>query len=432
MNLESLHAEFLLSEGVSTDTRHPVRGTLFFALKGERFDGNRYVGDALAAGCRLAVTDSEAIRGRPGTFYTPSVVKLLQDLAAYHRRYLSTLVIAITGSNGKTTTKELAASILSRKFRVQATRGNLNNHIGVPLTLLSLREEEVAVVEMGANHPGEIRELAWIAAPELGMVTNAGKAHLEGFGSVEGVLSAKAELYEYLARSGGKALVDGEERALLGKAAETGVETLVVAPGGEIPVRAILLGQDPYLEVGLEIGGTTHQVKTQLVGAYNLQNIRMAAAAGYHLGVPGKEIAGAVAAYRPGNQRSQLVEGRGNRVIMDSYNANPTSMREAISGLLDYSHPPKMLILGDMAELGGACEAEHRELVRWIETLSIDRVLLAGEFFSAAVEPKGTSLVFRSVPELCEHLRREPPTGFTILVKGSRVMQLERVLEYLT
>ena len=340
MTIEELYKVFLESEGISTDTRQDIKGTLFFALKGERFDGNKYVQEALKTGCRLAVTEVKEYEGDPGICYTPSALRLLQDLAAYHRKQAAPQVLAITGSNGKTTTKELIAAVLSRRFFVLATKGNLNNHIGVPLTLLSLDKEEVAVIEMGANHPGEIGMLAGIASPDVGLITNVGKAHLEGFGSLKGVLDAKGELYENLAASGGEAIVDGLDKVLLDKASTCAVKVLRVGPGLALPVSLLLKAQAPYLEVELQIGEEQFPVATHLVGDYNLQNIRLAAACGLKFGVPGKDIAEAISAYVPENQRSQLVEGESNRLILDSYNANPTSMRVAVEGLTAYTGKP--------------------------------------------------------------------------------------------
>ena len=431
MTIEQLHQEFLQSEGVCTDTRKEVKGTLFFALRGERFDGNRYVPDAIEKGCRLAVSSDREMSINERVVYTPSPLGLLQELAAFHRRYAGPVVMAITGSNGKTTTRDLVKAILERKYSVLATVGNLNNHIGVPLTLLSLKQEEVAVIEMGANHAGEIRDLAAIASPDLGLITNVGKAHLEGFGSVDGVLEAKGELYEYLAKNGGKALVDGGDRVLLQKASDTGVETLVVGEGGDIPVSGRIIGQNPFLEIELKVKDQTHRVTSGLVGPYNLQNIVLAAAAGYHFDLPGPDIAGAVASYKPENNRSQLIEGARNRVVMDSYNANPTSMREAIAGLLEYASSPVMLILGDMAELGTVSKEEHLKLYEWIGSLSTDRVLLVGPLFSEVIKPAGNTVVFSGVDELVSHLESDPPEGYHILVKGSRVMELERLIPFL-
>jgi UDP-N-acetylmuramoyl-tripeptide--D-alanyl-D-alanine ligase len=431
MTIERLHQVFLQSEGISTDTRQELKGRLFFALEGERFDGNRFVADALKKGCRLAITKNEALKGERGVLYSGSPLGMLQQLAAYHRRQVSPTVVAITGSNGKTTTRELVTAILGRRFSVLATRGNLNNHIGVPLTLLSLDKERVAVVEMGANHPGEIGKLAEIAAPDLGLITNVGKAHLEGFGSVSGVLDAKGELYEYLARHGGKAVVDGEDPLLLQKASSAGVETLVVGEDGDIRVSGKVIDQSPFLAVELRINGVNHRLASRLVGSYNLQNIRLAAALGCHFEIAGSEIAGAIASFEPEGFRSQVIEGTRNRVTMDSYNANPTSMRGAIGGLIEYASPPVMVILGDMAELGDASEEEHAKLVRWIGTLSLDRVLLVGPRFGKVAEPSGGVYVFTSVGEVTSFLESDPPQGYHILVKGSRIMELEQLMPLL-
>ncbi|MEA3461567.1 MAG: Mur ligase family protein, partial [Bacteroidota bacterium] len=273
----------------------------------------------------------------------------------------------------------------------------------------------------------EIAELARIAAPDVGLITNVGKAHLEGFGSLQGVLNAKGELYAYLAAHGGKAIVDGGDQVLLEKAKETGVECLDVAPRGELQVRVNLLRQTPFLEVELFIGDERFSVSTKLVGAYNLQNILLAAGTGFHFGIPAASIATAIAGYQPENQRSQMIEGKRNRVVMDSYNANPSSMREAIGSLLSYATSPTMLILGDMAELGDSSEQEHRELLRWISTLEVDRILLAGPQFYLVSEPSDHISVFRGRSELEAMLREENPEGYHILLKGSRVMELERL-----
>jgi UDP-N-acetylmuramoyl-tripeptide--D-alanyl-D-alanine ligase len=340
---------------------------------------------------------------------------------------VSPRLLAITGSNGKTTTKELVTAVLSTSYSLLATRGNLNNHIGVPLTLLTMNREEIAVVEMGANHPGEIAELARIAAPDVGLITNVGKAHLEGFGSLEGVLKAKSELYEYLAAHGGKAIIDGADTVLTRKAEEIGVESRVIAPGGDLPVEVRLIRQTPFLEVEMVLGEKVYPFPTNLVGAYNMQNILLAAGTGVYFGISGEAIAGAVSGYLPQNQRSQMVEGGRNRLVMDSYNANPSSMREAIGALLSYASLPTMLILGDMAELGDASQQEHMELLHWIGTLNVDRVLLSGPSFYNVYEPSDKIDVFRERSELEAFLRKEKPEGYLILLKGSRVMELERL-----
>jgi len=427
MSTQQIYQEFLRSEGICTDTRQDVEGKLFFALKGDQFDGNTFVEDALNKGCRLAITESTNLKGKDRVAVVPSSLALLQELAQLHRMKLAPRLVAITGSNGKTTTKELIAAVLSREHDLLATRGNLNNHIGVPLTLLSLKGEKLAVVEMGANHPGEIADLARIAAPDLGLITNIGKAHLEGFGSLQGVLNAKSELYAYLAAHGGKAIIDGGDQVLLGKAEELGVETLVIAPGGDLQVEVRLLRETPFLEVEMKILDEPFTLTTQMVGVYNLQNILLAAGTGLHFGIPAAEIAAAIAGYRPENQRSQMIEGKRNSLVLDSYNANPSSMREAIESLLSYAASPIMLILGDMAELGDSSEQEHRDLFRWIASLEVDRILLAGPAFYQVSEPSARIAAFRSRSELEAMLREEKPEGYYILLKGSRVMELERL-----
>lgn len=432
MSTEQIYQEFLKSAGICTDTRRETEDKIFFALCGDQFDGNRYVEEALLKGCRLALTENRELEGKAGIVVVSSVLRQLQELAHHHRMQLAPRLIAITGSNGKTTTKELMAAVLSSQYRLLATRGNLNNHIGVPLTLLSLKDEELAVIEMGANHPGEIAGLASIAAPEVGLITNVGKAHLEGFGSLQGVLDAKSELYAYLAQRGGMAIIDGRDQLLLNRANELGVRNKVAALGGDLPVEVRLLKQSPFLELDLVLGGEHFPLQSSLVGAYNLQNILLAAATGLHFGITKEAIAAAISAYIPENQRSQLIEGGRNRVVLDAYNANPSSMREAIGGVLSYAATkPVMLILGDMAELGASSEEEHRELLHWISTLEVERVLLAGPQFFQAGDPSDKVLVFKRKEELEAWLREELPEGYHILLKGSRIMELESLVPLL-
>jgi UDP-N-acetylmuramoyl-tripeptide--D-alanyl-D-alanine ligase len=432
MSTEQLYREFLQSAGICTDTRLVSEGSLFFALRGEQFDGNLFVEEALKKGCRLAITERAALEGIPGVVVVPSVLDQLQKLANHHRMQVAPRIVAITGSNGKTTTKELVAAVVSTRYNLLATSGNLNNHIGVPLTLLKLDREQVAVVEMGASHPGEIAELAKMAAPDVGLITNVGKAHLEGFGTLEGVLGAKSELYGYLAAHGGEAIIDGGDQLLIKKAEAAGVKSWIIAPHGDLPVTLRLIRQTPFLEVEMMLGDERHSFSTRLVGAYNLQNILLAAGTGLYFGIPAEDIVRALSSYHPENQRSQLVEGRRNSVVMDSYNANPSSMREAIGGLLTYATGPTMLILGDMAELGKASEQEHRELVQWIRTLEVDRVLLVGPNFYRACKPFGNLTVFKGRGDLEAFLAAEQPEGYYILLKGSRVMELERLKPLLT
>ncbi len=431
MSTAQIYEEFLQSKGICTDTRGEVDGSLFFALRGDQFDGNRFVENALEGGCRLAITERADLEGSPRVVVVPSSLKLLQNLSHHHRLQVNPRLVAITGSNGKTTTKELMAAVLSTQYELLATEGNMNNHIGVPLTLLKLSGEEIAVIEMGANHPGEIAELAKIAAPEVGLITNVGKAHLEGFGSLQGVLNAKGELYEYLAAHDGNVLIDGRDQILIQKAEECGVNSRLITAGGDLPVSLSLLGQQPFLEVELQIGGEVLAISTGLVGTYNMQNILLAAGTGMHFGISPENIAVAISGYHPKNQRSQLIEGERNSLVLDSYNANPSSMRKAIEGVLSYATLPTMLILGDMAELGNSSDQEHRALLQLIGTLDVDRVLLVGPTFFDVCEPSGHITVFRERSEVEAFLRKEKPEGYQILVKGSRIMELERLTSLL-
>ncbi len=433
--VKNLHPLFLDCKGVSTDSREELQGKLFFAIKGERFDGNRFVSEAVEKGCRLAVTERKELEGMENVLVVPSVLQILQELARYHRFHVSPRVLAITGSNGKTTTKELAHAVLSTKYRTLATSGNLNNHIGVPLTLLSLKDEEMAIIEMGANHAGEIGQLAGIAAPETGVITNVGKAHLEGFGSLEGVLHAKGELYEYLASGGGTAIIDITDDKLRGKASAVGVDAKLAGPGGDIPVSCRMTADRPFLSLELQFGNQRFPVSTRMVGPYNLQNVLLAASVGYYFGTDPGETARAISGYQPINRRSQLMETRSNRLILDSYNANPTSMREAIGGLLTYDPDRSMVILGDMAELGEQAPEEHRQLVEWIRSTGIRKALLAGPHFSRVARDDRAARhdqvvqVFPGTAELAEALRKDFPSGYSILVKGSRIMRLEEIVD---
>lgn len=429
--IEELYEAFLQSSGVCTDTRSGLENSIFIALKGERFDANDFLPQALAGGCSLAVCDRKTDLKDERIVLVEDGLTCLQELAAFHRKELGIPVLGITGSNGKTTTKELVAAVLSGRYKLLATRGNLNNHIGVPLTLLSLKDEELAVLEMGANHPGEIAKLAEIAAPDLGLITNVGKAHLEGFGSPDGVLRAKSELYAYLAASGGSAIVDGSDHVLVERARSCGVDCKRVGPGLELSLNIRILKQAPFLELIMETGEGEFRIPTALVGAYNLQNIKYAAALGLYYGIEPKEVARAISSYRPENQRSQFIKGARNHIVLDAYNANPTSMRKAIGDWLAYASTPRMLILGDMAELGKEAGEEHRMLVDWLGELPIDRILLAGPHFCAAGNGSDRVRVFSDRAALEQELRAAEPSAFHILVKGSRSMAMEKILPYI-
>lgn len=400
---------------VVTDSREAGPGKVFFALRGERFDGNRFVSAALRAGARLAVADGRGaaeadpcVRGCGRVVYVPDALKALQDAAAAYRVRLGIPVLAVTGSNGKTTTKELTAAVLSRRLRTAATQGNLNNHIGVPLTLLAIRPDaEAAVVEMGASARGEIALLCRIARPDYGIITNIGRAHLEGFGGPEGVKTGKGELYDRLAGAGGTALVCSGDETLCGMARERGVKAVYYDP-----------------EPGPEYA-------TALDGDYNRRNVAAAVAAGRLFGVPDGDIRAALAAYAPRNHRSQVEDTGRNVVIMDCYNANPSSMAAALDNFFGgRSERARGVILGDMLELGEWSAEEHRRVVSRALEGRPARLWLVGPEMGRACRELGAEgregvTLCADCAALCEALVAERPRGYRILVKGSRGMALE-------
>lgn len=405
-NLYRLFAEH---PRVTTDSRNIPEGSLFFALRGSKFDGNAYAKQALYNGAVYAIVDDPAVVADDRYILVPDVLTALQQLASEHRQALGLPVIAITGSNGKTTTKELITKVLERNFSVGATKGNFNNHIGVPLTLLSFDTgTELGIVEMGANNPGEIAALCDVAQPDYGLITNVGLAHLEGFGSPEGVERAKGELYDYLSETGGKAFVRMEDPTLDRMARERG---------------------------GLEvIGYSIHEAEgfeSELVGDYNRQNIAAAVAVGRYFGIAEGNIKEAIADYKPDNMRSQRIETGRNTVILDCYNANPTSMGSAIENLNNETTDlPIAVILGDMGELGDYSERAHIDILELLSADNIGEQYLVGPLFAraAAVVPaKGQRKLFPDTDALVEYLKDHPLSGRLILVKGSRATGLERI-----
>lgn len=428
--IAALHQRFLASTGVCTDTRSIVPGALFFALKGPRFDANAFAAEALAKGASHAVVDDPAAATDERFTLVPDALVALQDLARAHRRGFGIPVLAITGSNGKTTTKELAHAVMSADRPTLATEGNLNNHIGVPLTLLRLKPaHRFAIVEMGANRPGDIDELMRIAEPTHGLITNIGKAHLEGFGSLEGVVRAKTELYRWLAEHQGTVFLNADDDLLRAQAA--GLERLVaygVGPGARH--RGGLIPGDGALRLWFAgADGQRMEVATRLVGGYNLPNALAAMAVGQHFGVPDDRIADALAGYGPSNSRSQLLETGRNRVILDAYNANPTSMEAALRNLAAMRSPlPKLAVLGDMLELGAEGPAEHGRIAGLCAALGIEAAFV-GPLFAAAA-PAG-SVAERDAAALAKRWEYAPPRGRLLLLKGSRGMRLEQLMPLL-
>lgn len=398
---------------------------MFFALKGPNFNGNEFAGDALDKGAAYAVVDDpKAVSGKR-TILVPDVLKCLQELATFHRHHCKARIVALTGSNGKTTTKELIDAVLSKKYNTVATRGNLNNHIGVPLTLLRLQADtEMAVVEMGANHQGEIAFLCSLAQPDFGYITNFGKAHLEGFGGFEGVIRGKSEMYAYL-KAAGKTVFMNADDPIQSELLGSYIRKVGFSTENPQFFRIANLGAQPF--VRLEIEGMP--VATQLIGAYNFPNCAAAALIGKYFNVPLPLIREALESYTPENNRSQIIERNGLRIILDAYNANPTSMTAALTQLEQLDAPAKIAILGDMFELGSEAAAEHLAIGTLARSKGFDQVYLVGENFFAS-EVAGER--FRTFQDLSKALKSAPlKSPATVLIKGSRGMALERLLEVL-
>ena len=386
---------------------------------------------ALEQGCAYAVVDNVEFADSSDSriIHVENSLKTLQQLARHHRRQLGLPIVGITGTNGKTTTKELVATVLAKKYHIQYTQGNLNNHIGVPLTLLGLTaEHEMAVVEMGANHPGDIKELVEIAEPDYGLITNVGLAHLQGFGSLEGVIHAKGELYDYLRATEKRSIFLNADNEYLKGIAE-GLNVMTYGQNSDAEVQGQLVACDPYLRFQWQKGGGEwHEVTTQLIGSYNIDNALCAAAVGCYFGVDETDISEALASYTPQNNRSQLTKTEHNMLLVDAYNANPTSMRAALDNFARMAVPRKMAILGDMKELGEAAAAAHQEAVNHLEVCGFDEVWLVGEAFS---QTDHTQRTFADVEEVKAALDEAIPEGYYVLIKGSNSMKLASLVSYL-
>ncbi len=425
-SIETLYAAFLKSTGISTDTRTLVKGNIFFALKGPAFNGNHLVNEALEKGALLAVADDENLQNTSNVFYAENSLQTLQQLATFHRMKMKATVIGITGSNGKTTTKELISKVLSKKYSLIYTQGNLNNHIGVPLTLLTIKPEtEMAVIEMGANHIGEIRQLCRIARPEFGIITNIGKAHIEGFGGFTGVINAKTEMYSWI-DDHGKMLFVNTDNELLDRLSAP-IKRFTFGSSLQNDVYGELVANDPFLHLAWEYKDHQSVVATKMIGSYNNENILAAIAIGCYFGVDGTAIDKAIGGYVSSNNRSQLMETEHNRVVMDAYNANPTSMAAAIHNLDKMRNRKAWLIIGDMLELGADADAEHADILKLIIDLEFKNVILVGPHFKNVIA-EDDWLWFEKVDELVEYLGEHPIRNADILVKASRGIQLEKVL----
>ncbi|HBG40861.1 MAG TPA: UDP-N-acetylmuramoyl-tripeptide--D-alanyl-D-alanine ligase [Porphyromonadaceae bacterium] len=436
MTIEELYDLFLQHPGISTDSRVCPKDSIFFALKGERFNGNLFATAALKKGCSYAVVDEwEDDAHDDHVIVVDNVLACLQKLANYHRRKLKTPIIGITGTNGKTTTKELIATTLSREFKVAYTQGNLNNHIGVPLTLLSMNaSHEIGIVEMGANHPGEIKELCEIVEPDFGLITNVGKAHLEGFGSFENVIKTKGELYDFIRNHDGKVFVNKDNAYLLEMS--DGMNRILYGKNDPSLFASGAMNQaNPFLEFNWNFFDQSYLVKTKLVGEYNLDNALAAVAVGKFFGINTELISEALQEYEPKNNRSQFERTERNDLIVDAYNANPTSMRVSLDFFNGIpSSLPKAVILGEMKELGESSEKEHSDLMDLIDNPSLDKIYLVGEVFNRYKNDGKAPHIygfFNTVEELMEELQNRPLTGHYILLKGSHSVHLEKVIPYL-
>ena len=427
MSIIDLYDLFIHNPQITTDSRNCPKGSIFFALKGDKFDGNQYAGKALASGCVYAFIDNPDYNIGERTILVDNVLKTLQQLAHHHRKVLGLPIIGITGTNGKTTTKELLAAVLSTKFNLLYTEGNFNNHIGVPLTLLRLtHDHEMAVIEMGASHPGDIKELVDIVHPNYGIITNVGRAHLEGFGSFEGVIRTKGELYDYIRRSKGKIFIKKENEYL--QSIAKGIEQITYGNGDDAFASGQVVSCDPFLVFNWKQQGKLHTVETHIIGSYNLDNVLAAVAVGRFFKIPAERISRAIAAYEPTHNRSQFKKTDNNELIIDAYNANPSSMKVALDNFITMPVQPKAIILGDMRELGPTSDELHAEVVAQIKKGQFDKVFLCGEHFSKVGKEFSP---FATTEAMVEELRKQPLKGYHILIKGSHSMGLEKLADIL-
>lgn len=424
--IEKLYEHFVNSTGISTDSRTVKKGNLFISLSGPNFNGNQFAQQALEKGACLAVVDDASFAKNNSYFLVSDCLKALQELALHHRRKLKTEIIAITGSNGKTTTKELVHAVLSSHFKTICTQGNLNNHIGVPLTLLSITPEtEYGIIEMGANKPGDIKELVDIAEPEYGIITNIGKAHLEGFGSFEGVIQTKSELYDFIQKQQGSLFLNADDAILVKQSKNLPVFTYGTARNANI--RGQLNPTNGFLNFSWFDGDSENKIETHLVGDYNLPNALCAVAIGMYFGVPAEKINAAIQSYEPSNNRSQIVKTSKNTVLLDAYNANPSSMEAALTNFKKSSAEHKVVILGKMNELGSFSSEAHAAIQNLLEKIGVEFAYLVGDVY----QNQNNQTVFKTTEELIVHLKQNPLTNKTLLIKGSRSNKLEQLLEYL-
>jgi UDP-N-acetylmuramoyl-tripeptide--D-alanyl-D-alanine ligase len=426
MNIQEIYNHFLSCTGISTDTRKIDQGTMFFALKGANFNGNEFAKDALEKGASYAVIDEEKYKVSEKYILVEDVLTALQQLANFHRRTLNIPIIGITGSNGKTTSKELINAVLGKKFKTYATKGNLNNHIGIPLTLLAMTKEiEIGIVEMGANHQKEIEGYCKVAEPNYGMITNIGKAHLEGFGGPEGVKKGKGELYDYLLQTNGVAFINSKNEILK---TMNKFSSPIMYPDEKDFYHCQYLDSAPFVRIKAEDGEI---VSTQLIGKYNFENIAAALCIGKYFKVPSSDANAAVASYVPSNNRSQMVQRGTNEIILDAYNANPSSVKAAVENFVQIKKEKKVIILGDMFELGNDSRKEHESVGRLLSSLNVNGIILVGKEMKAAKDFCHHANYFPDKKLLEEYLTKNRFSNTEILIKGSRGMGLETLLEFI-
>ena len=427
MQIEKLYERFKESGKVSTDTRQIAPGSIFFALRGDKFNANEFAAQALEKGASYAVIDDSNYASDDRCILVGDTLETLQALAKYHRSKLTIPVIGLTGSNGKTTSKELVNAVLSKKFKSYATKGNLNNHIGVPLTLLAIDSSyEIAVVEMGANHLGEIALLSSIANPTHGFITNIGKAHIGTFGGFENIIRGKSELYQHMITHEGTVFINSQNPILANMAKRFKKPYFYPAAGDYY--HAELIDADPFIKFKAENGEV---VQTQLMGSYNFENIAAALCIGKFFAVDAKATNRAIAEYVPGNMRSQIVKKNSNTIILDAYNANPSSMEAAILSLASMQAPKKVVILGDMFELEEEAEKEHKHIGELLKAKKFDRAYLCGQLMKSAKASFQEARYFENKDLLMAELKANPISDSTILVKASRGIGLETIVEYL-
>lgn len=427
MEISELYEIFTKHPVVTTDSRDCPKNSMFFALKGESFNGNKFASMAIEKGCAVAVVDEKEYAKENDNHYiiVDDVLKTLKLLANYHRRTLGTKIIGITGTNGKTTTKELVSAVLQKKYNILYTQGNFNNEIGVPKTVLRLKKEhELAVVEMGASHPGDIKSLVDVVEPDFGIITNVGRAHLQGFGSFEGVVKTKGELYDFLrTKKDSTVFIHNENEHLLNISHDLKLVKYGTAKVDNLFANGEIIECAPFLHFRWRhLNGEWHDVMTHMIGSYNIHNMLAAACIGLYFGVSEEQICDALSNYVPSNNRSQLDVTASNKLIVDAYNANPTSMKAALENFRDMEVKPKMAILGDMRELGAVSNEEHQKVVDFLKNVSsIDQVWLVGEeFYKTTCDFKK----FKDAEEVKEEIKRKKPEGYYILIKGSNGIKL--------